>query len=93
MLKNQHPNLLFTNEEASGHSLPFLDVEVTISDKKCNASEYHKPTSAGVLLHFNRIAPLFWKRGLIICLLHRAHFYSSNDSLLKTEINFIISLF
>ena len=34
-----------------------------------------------------------WKRGLNNCLLHRAYLYSSNDSLLKTEINCIISLF
>ena len=36
---------------------------------------------------------LSWKRGLINCLIHRAYLYSSNDSLLKTEITRIISLF
>ena len=54
---------------------------------------YRKPAFTGILLHFNSMAPFPKKRGLIICLLHRAYSYSSNDLLLKTEINFIISLF
>ena len=80
-------------EEASGPSLPFLDVQLTICDREFNICVYRKPTFTGVLLHFNSIAPLSWKRGLINCLLHRAYLYSSNDSLLKTEITRIISLF
>ena len=46
-----------------------------------------------MLIHFHSIAPFLWKRGLISCLLHCAYLYSSNNSLLKTEINCIISLF
>ena len=93
VLNNQHSILRFTCEEASGPSLPFLDVEQASCDGEFNISVYRKPTFTGVLLYFNSIAPLSWKRGLINCLLHRAHLYSSNDSLLKTEINRIISLF
>ena len=93
VLNNQHPNLRFTCEEASGPSLPFLDVQLTICDGEFNICVYRNPTFTGVLLHFNSIAPLSWQRGLINCLLHRAYLYSSNDSLLKTEINCIISLF
>ena len=93
MLNNQHPNIHFTCEEASRPSLPFLDVEVTICDTELSGSEYRKQTFTGVLFHFNSIAPLFWKRGLITCLLHRGYLYSLNDSLLKTKINFVISLF
>ena len=37
--------------------------------------------------------PLSWERCLVTCLLHRAYLYSSNDSLLKTEINSTIFLF
>ena len=83
----------FTCEVASGPSLPFLDVELMICDEEFNISVYCKPTLASVLLQFNSIAPLSWKRGLNNCLLHRAYLYSSNDLLLKTEINCIISLF
>ena len=93
MLNNQHPNLRFTREEASGPSLPFLDVELTICDGEFNINVYCKPTFTAVLLHFNSIAPLSWKRGLINCLIHCAYLFSSNDSLLKTEINCMISLF
>ena len=82
MHNNQHPNLRFTCEKAQGPSLPFLDVEVTISDEEFDIC------LSSVLLYFNSIVPLSRKRGLITCLLHRAYSYSSNDSLLKTEIKF-----
>ena len=75
------------------HLIPFLDAELTICDGEFNISVYCKSTFTGLLLHFNSIAPLSWKRGLINCLLHCAYLYSSNISLLKTEINCIISLF
>ena len=77
VLNKQHPNLRFTCEEASGPSLPFLDVELTICDGEFNICVYRKPTFIGVLLHCNSIAPLSWKRDLINCLLYRAYLYSS----------------
>ena len=66
VFNNQHPNLCFTCEEASGFSLPFLEVELTICDGEFNINVYSKPTFTGVLLHFNSITSLSWKRGLII---------------------------
>ena len=93
VLNNQHPILRFTCEEASGPSLPLLNVELASCNGEFNINAYGKPTFTGVLLHFNSIAPLPWRGGLINCSIHRAHLYSSNDSLLKTEINRIISLF
>ena len=69
VLNNQHPNFRFTCEEASGPSLPFLDIEVTICDWEFDVSVYRKPTFTGALLHFKSIAPLCWKRSLIACLL------------------------
>ena len=54
---------------------------------------YHKSTFTGVLSHFNSIAPLSRKPDIITCLLHGAFLYSLNDSLLKTNCNFIISSF
>ena len=92
VLDNQHLNLCFTCEKASSSSLPFFDVELTICNREFNVSVYRKPAFTGVLLHFNSIAPLSWKQGLITCLLHCAYLYSSSDPLLKTRINFIISL-
>ena len=92
VLNNQHPNLRFACEEASNPSPPFLDVELAICDGEFNICVYRKPTFTGVLLHFNSMASLSWKRGLINCLLHCAYLYFSNDSLLKTEINCILSV-
>ena len=93
MLNNQLPNLRFTCEEASSPPLPFFDVELTICDAEFNVRVYRKPTFTGVLSHFNSIAPFSWKRDIITWFLHRAYLYSSNDSSLKTENNFIITLF
>ena len=89
VLNIQHSNLRFKCEEVSSPSLPFLDVEVAICNGKFCISVYPQPTFTGVLLHFNSIAPLSWKRGLITCLLPCAYLYSSNYSLLKTETIFI----
>ena len=49
VLNNQHPNLRFTCEEASGPSLPFLDVQLTICDREFNICVYRKPTFTGGL--------------------------------------------
>ena len=92
VVNNQHPNFRFTWVEASDPSLPVLDVEVTICDREFDVSDYYKPTFTGLLLHFNSAAPSFWKQGLITCLSHLSCLYESNDSLLKTENNFIFSL-
>ena len=52
VLNNQHPNLRFTCEKASGPSLPFHDVEATMCNGEFHVSVYHKPTFTSVLLHF-----------------------------------------
>ena len=44
VLNNQHPNLDITCEEASGHSLPLLDVEVMICDGEFDINVYSKLT-------------------------------------------------
>ena len=51
VLLNLHLNLRFTCEEASGLSLPFLEVKLTICDEEFNIRVYRKPTFTGVLLH------------------------------------------
>ena len=92
VLNNHYLNLRFTREEASSPSLPFLDIKLSICGGEFNVSVYRKPAVTGVLLHFNSITPLFGKQGFVACLSHRAYLHSSNDSLLKTKINFNISL-
>ena len=75
VLDKQHSNLHFTCE---GASLPFLDVEVMIHEEGFDISVYRKQTFTSVLLHFNNIAPLSCKRGLITCVLHKVNLFSSN---------------
>ena len=93
LFRKQHTDLSFTREKISGILLQFIDVEVTIRDRKINIRVHHKRTFTNVLLHFNIIAPLSWKRGLITCLSHSAYSYSSKVSSLEIEINFIIFLY
>ena len=52
---NQHPNLCFTCEEASGFSLRYLNIEVMICNGEFNVSVYCKPTFTSKLLHFDSI--------------------------------------
>ena len=84
VLNNQHLNLRFTCEKASGISLPFLDVEKTIGDREfdvsCTVFQLLPMYFNGNTYSGNGIAPLSWKRGLITCLLHRAYLYSLNES-------------
>ena len=54
---------------------------------------FRKDTSTDVILNYGAVAPLAWKRGLIKCLLHRAHVVCSNQALLRTEVAKIKEIF
>ena len=58
LLNNQHHNLRFAFEEASGPSLPLFVIEVAICDEEFDISVNCKLTFNCVPLHFNSIAPL-----------------------------------
>ena len=79
VLNNKHFNLRFTCVEALGFSSPFLDAEVKINEREFDISAYRQPIFTGLLSHFNGIAPLTMKQGLISCLLHSANSYLLND--------------
>ena len=88
VLNSAHPNLKFTME-TSTTSLPFLDASISIKNGKFETRVYRKPTSTGVMIHYNSTAPFKWKRSLIKCLLLRAYRISSNIEIFNSEINIV----
>ena len=92
VLNKAHPNLQFTMEVSSG-SLPFLDTEISINNESFETKVFRKPTNTGVLLNYNSMAPMKWKKSLIRCMLTRAVRVSSNLDSFRSELQTIRSDF
>ena len=90
VLNSAHQNLQFTMETTSNR-LPFLDVSITIQDAAFDTKVYRKPTNTGVLMNFQSMTPIKWKKTLIKCLLNRALRLSSSFDNLQSEIETITS--
>ena len=84
LLNAQHKNIKFTVEHAS-ETIPFLDVEIKLTDSGVDTWVWRKPTNTNLLLNFNAFCPLKWKSGLILCLLNRAEQICSSDTLFREE--------
>ena len=90
LLNSSHPNLQFTMETTSD-ALPFLDVEISAKDGMYNTRIYRKPTNTGVLLNFECIAPLKWKKALVMGMLNKSFKLSSSLSNYESEVENIKS--
>ena len=73
--------------------MPFLDVCVKIDGNEFCTSVYRKTTHTGVFLNFLAYAPTAWKKGVILCLLHRAKMICSSVSLFIAEIDNLRKMF
>ena len=93
LLNSQHGQLQFTMEKAKGDSLPFLDVEIKLSDLGLDTQVYRKKTDTGTILHYDSVAPQSWKTGLFKCLTHRAKKICNSTTSLSNEICHIKELF
>ena len=72
-LNKRHPNIRFTIEKQSNHSIAFLDVFISgISNQNLTLQTYHKLTYTGLLLNFKSFISFSYKIGLIKCLLDRS---------------------
>ena len=91
-INSLHPNLKFTMEK-SIVSLPFLDVEVKLTDNDIETKVWRKPTHTNLLMNFSAFCPKSWKRGLILCLLHRAKLICSSQKLFLNEVSKLKKLF
>ena len=92
LLNKQHKNIKFTAEHGS-ETLPFLDVEVTITESGIETKIYRKQTHTNLLLNFNAICPMNRKYGLILCLLNRAKIICSTTALFQKEVTELRSMF
>ena len=84
-LNTLHPNLAFTVETTTDN-LPFLDVDIRLLPSGVETNVYRKPTNTNVLLNYVAIAPLRMKKGLIHCLINRAHNICSSPSIFESEV-------
>ena len=73
-LNKQHKTIKFTMEKESEKILNFLDVKIKRNDDfTFSTSTYHKPTFTGVMLNWNSLTSIKYKKGLISCLLDRSN--------------------
>ena len=91
-LNSQHPNLKFTSESKLS-TLPFLDVSVNIEAGIANFSVFRKETYSGLLQNFYSSCPMAWKKGLILCFLHRAYRICSSWALFHEEVEKLRKIF
>lgn len=87
-----HPNIKFTYE-LGGKQLPFLDINIDITNNVLNTSVYRKPTYTNLLLNFKAICPNSWKRGLLLTLLHRGYVVCNSWFSLHLEIDKLVEIF
>jgi hypothetical protein len=80
-LNSQHKTIKFTMEKEVNNSINFLDVKITKnSDNSISTSTYRKPTFTGVMLNWNSLTSMKYKKGLIGCLLDRSNKICSSDT-------------
>ena len=73
-LNKQHETIKFTMEKENNNTLNFLDVKIKRgSDNSISTSTYRKPTFTGVMLNWNSLTSIKYKKGLIRCLLDRSN--------------------
>ena len=92
ILNNLHKSVKFTIEKGN-KCMPFLDVSVSIINNYFVTSVYRKATHTGVFLNYTSKAPTAWKRGVILCLLHRAKMICSTVSNFNVEVDNLRKMF
>lgn len=91
-INHTHPNIKFT-AEGGGKRLPFLDMDIDVSNKLIETKVFRKPSFTGLMLRFDALCPWQWKTGLIRCFLHRAYLICSSWKLFHDEVEQLTRLF
>ena len=87
-----HDNLKFTIErENEQNQIPFLDMLIIRDVNRLSSTWYTKPTDTGLTMNYHALAPMKFKRGNVIGLIHRIYRSCSNwthfhDSIKKAKI-------
>jgi hypothetical protein len=80
-LNSQHKTIKFTMEKEVDNTINFLDVKINRGiDDSISTSTYRKPTFTGVMLNWNSLTSIKYKKGLISCLLDRSAKICSSET-------------
>ena len=70
-INTYHDNLSFTGEKESKGVLPALDTKLMNNEGVLSATWYTKPTDTGLVMNFHALAPMKYKRAVVIGFVHR----------------------
>ena len=87
-----HPNMKFT-KEIGYKKIPFLDIDIDISNNILITDVYRKPTYTSLILNFKALCPIHWKTGLFHTLIHRADHICSSWEIFHNEIERLTTIF
>ena len=91
-LNKKHPNIKFTKEKQTNHSIAFLDVFISgINNQNLTLQTYHKSTYTGLLLNFKSFTSFSYKISLIKCLIDRSFKICNNWNSFHNDIENIKS--
>ena len=91
-LNKRHPNIIFTIEKQTNHSIAFLDVFISgINNQNLTCQTYHKSTYTKLLLNFKNFASFSYKISLIKCLIDRSFKICNNWNSFHNDIENIKS--
>ncbi|BHF83803.1 Acyl-CoA synthetase member 2 mitochondrial [Sparganum proliferum] len=89
-LNSVFPDIQFTREEATGDTLPFLNVSIQRpSDGKLATSVHRKDPSAEIILSSGNNHPAAHKPSFVHILFHRAYRVCNSGDLLKKELAYL----
>ena len=92
-LNGLHPSLKYTMELPADNRIPFIGIEIIKNGTELETRVYRKPTSTGLLLHFQSHVDKRYKTGSLKTLLHRAHALSSTTEAFHEECTKLHSIF
>ena len=86
-LNKRHPNIKFTKEKQTNHSIAFLNVFISgINNQNLTLQTYHKWTYTGLLLNFKSFASFSYKISLSKCLIGRSFKICNNWNSFHNDI-------
>ena len=92
-LNECHPSIRFTMEISENNKLPFLGMMIEKRGDHLTTSVYRKPTSTGLLLHYQSHVDQRYKRSLLNTMLIRAYRLSSSRELFTNECDNLKRMF
>ena len=90
-INHQHGNI--TVEESVNNVLAFLDTSICIKGNNFESCVYRKSTNTDVLLNFDAVCPVTWKKGVILGALNRAKIICSTRELFLSEVEELKTIF